>query len=80
MTGGTAVFAAGEEELLAYYLRDINADGEHDFIVPSDLNGLAIVEAYGMSLSIAPNIERSKRQTRSVTFGIDSSSSLTRIF
>ena len=44
MTGGTAVFAAGEEELLAYYLRDINADGEHDFIVPADLNGLAIVE------------------------------------
>src|SRR5437763_7358393 len=44
MTGGTAVFATGEEELLAYYLRDINADGEHDFIIPPDINGLLIEE------------------------------------
>jgi len=44
MTGGTAVFAAGEEELLAYYLKDINADGDHDFIIPPDTNGLCIVE------------------------------------
>ena len=44
MTGGTAVFAAGEEELLAFYLKDINADGDHDFIVPPDINGLAIQE------------------------------------
>ena len=44
MTGDTKVFATGEEELLAYYLRDINADGEHDFIIPPDTNGIFIQE------------------------------------
>jgi hypothetical protein len=44
MTGGTAVLATGEVELLAYYLRDINAAGEHDFIIPPDINGLFIEE------------------------------------
>src|SRR5205823_13112073 len=44
LTGGTAVFAAGEEELLAFYLKDINAEGDHDFIIPPDINGLAIQE------------------------------------
>ena len=40
MTGDTKVFATDEEELLAYYLRDINTDGEHDFIIPPDANGI----------------------------------------
>ncbi len=44
MTSGTAVIATGEEELLAYYLRDINAHGEHDFIIPPDTNGIFIQE------------------------------------
>ncbi len=44
MTGGQAIFVAGEEELLAYYLQDINADGEHDFLLSPDIDGLAIVE------------------------------------
>jgi len=44
MTGDTKVFATGEEELLAYYLRDINTVGEHDFIIPPDANGIFIQE------------------------------------
>jgi SEC-C motif len=44
MTSGTAVFATGEEELLAYYLKDINAAGDHDFIIPPDINGVLIEE------------------------------------
>jgi hypothetical protein len=32
------VIAAGEEELLAVYLREVNAAGEHDFVVPPELN------------------------------------------
>jgi hypothetical protein len=46
MTGSTTVFATGEDELLAYYLRDINAAGEHDFIIPPDTNGILIQEGF----------------------------------
>lgn len=41
---GQLVWAAGEEDLLAYYLKDINNDGEHDFIVPNNFNALVIPE------------------------------------
>lgn len=44
LLSGRVVWAAGEEDLLAAYLRDINSDGEHDFVVPSGFAGLAIPE------------------------------------
>lgn len=44
MRSGRAVFVTGEEELLAYYLKDINADGEHDFLMPPDMDGLGLLE------------------------------------
>lgn len=44
MTSGKAIFVTGEEELLAFYLKDINSDGEHEFIVPADIDGLGIQE------------------------------------
>ncbi len=44
MTSGRAIFVAGEEELLAYYLKDINADGEHDFLLSPDMDGLCLLE------------------------------------
>ncbi len=44
MTSGVVVFAAGEEELLGHYLMDVNSDGEHDFIIPPDGDGLFIME------------------------------------
>lgn len=34
LTGYPTIWAAGEEELLALYLQRVNADGEHDFILP----------------------------------------------
>lgn len=40
------ILVAGEEELLAYYLKDINSEGEHDFIIPKDLNIIAIEEGF----------------------------------
>ena len=43
LTSGKAVFATGEEELLALYLRDINPEGRHDFILP-DCDTLLIQE------------------------------------
>ncbi|MGA7927898.1 MAG: hypothetical protein WCA20_18160, partial [Candidatus Sulfotelmatobacter sp.] len=33
LTGDRVVHAAGEEELLAAYLRNLNDSGEHDFVV-----------------------------------------------
>jgi hypothetical protein len=39
---GRLRWAAGEEDLLAYYLGKLNADGEHDFVFPADVNGLRI--------------------------------------
>jgi len=38
------IFVAGEEELLAFYLKKINPNGEHDFIFPEDYDHLAILE------------------------------------
>lgn len=38
------ILAAGEEELLAYYLTRMNPDGEHDFEFPSDLTNLLLAE------------------------------------
>jgi hypothetical protein len=34
--GQRAIVAAGEEELLAYYVRTINSDGDHDFVFESN--------------------------------------------
>lgn len=38
------IFVAGEEELLAFYLKNINSRGEHDFVFPENHNRLAILE------------------------------------
>lgn len=34
----TVVFAAGEEDLLAYYLKNLNEEDEHDFVTPAHVN------------------------------------------
>lgn len=41
---GRLIWAAGEEELLAYYLKYINDDEEHDFIVPSNIKAVSLYE------------------------------------
>ena len=40
------LWAAGEDDLLAYYLRDINSDGEHDFVVPDNADAVSIDEGF----------------------------------
>ncbi len=48
LSGETAVFAAGEEELLANYLSDVNSNGEHDFVMSrfgaSSFGGICFAE------------------------------------
>ena len=41
---GKPILAASEQDLLAFYLKDINDEGVHDFIVPSDAQGICITE------------------------------------
>jgi hypothetical protein len=43
---GRLLSAAGEEELLAFYLKDVNAAGEHAFIVPVDVDRTTIAEGF----------------------------------
>jgi hypothetical protein len=43
-TSGRVVRAAGEEQLLAYYLQDVGLDGWNDFRVPGDVTHLAVDE------------------------------------
>jgi hypothetical protein len=38
------VAAAGEEELLALYLKNLNKNGEHDFVVPGGYDALSFTE------------------------------------
>jgi hypothetical protein len=44
LTGDRMVYAAGEEELLAAYLKKLNDAGEHDFVIKGDYNLLAYDE------------------------------------
>lgn len=44
LRSGKHIFAAGEEELLASYLKAMNPNNEHDFVFPDDLDGIALAE------------------------------------
>lgn len=50
------VLAAGEENLLALYLRDVNSENEHDFMVPDDDS--PIIVADGIWNDFAKNPQR----------------------
>ena len=44
LLGATAVIAAGEEELLAYYLQHTDPDTQHDFIMERSYHAVALQE------------------------------------
>jgi hypothetical protein len=44
LTGKISIAAAGEEELLAAYLRKLNTSGEHDFVIDGDYNHVTFDE------------------------------------
>ncbi len=54
LTGRRVVFAAGEEELLAVYLRGLNEAGEHDFIIEENLDGVAFEEGFWDAFVVSP--------------------------
>jgi hypothetical protein len=51
---GKLVNAAGEEDLLAYYLRNIGDDGRHGFAVPPDITGITLDEGFWEAFQIHP--------------------------
>jgi hypothetical protein len=54
MTGKLPVFAAGEEELLAQYLFNSNANDEHDFVIPSGSAGFVLGEGHWAAFEKSP--------------------------
>jgi hypothetical protein len=54
MTSGRAVFAAGEEELLGYYLRDVGPDGKNDFVFEGEYSAVAIDQGFWDALDTHP--------------------------
>ena len=44
MRSGRRVIAAGEEELLAWYLKNMNTAGEHDLVFRADVAGVTLLE------------------------------------
>lgn len=50
-----AVMAAGEEELLAWYLKHTNGAGEHDFVFPPEVDGgIALMEGGWLEFQTNP--------------------------
>ena len=54
----TAIFAAGEEELLAVFLKNVGPDGEHAFAFPPDKTGIALFEGLWTSFLASPQRRR----------------------
>ena len=61
LTGRRVVHAAGEEELLAVYLRKLNSSGEHDFVIDGDYDLLSFDEGLWKPLCAAPKGRRKLR-------------------
>jgi hypothetical protein len=51
---GRLSFAAGEDDLLAFYLEHLNEQGEHDFVLPANINAVAIDEGLWEEFAVHP--------------------------
>jgi len=54
--------AAGEEDLLAYYLRELNDEGEHDFIIPPEIEEIFIDEGLWAEFAHHPQRQAQKKE------------------
>lgn len=54
IASGKLVFAAGEDDLLAFYLRKLNDEGEHDFVVQEKFDSIGIDEGLWVEFSRHP--------------------------
>ena len=51
---GKLTFAAGEDDLLAFYLRELNDDGEHDCVAGEEFDSILIEEGFWEKFSHHP--------------------------
>jgi len=58
------VQAAGEEELLAVYLHDLNREGEHDFIIDGNYDVLSFAEGFWDSFVRSPERQAQNKSNR----------------
>ena len=63
--------AAGEEELLAHYLRHLNESGVHDFSVPDDADGIFIDEGHWSDFCSHP-LRRTQIAANRISYAWDS--------
>jgi hypothetical protein len=54
ITSGKLAAACGEDDLLAFYLTKIDSDGEHNFIVPPNIDFIMIEEGLWQDFSNRP--------------------------
>ena len=66
---GKLGFAAGEEDLLADYLRNVALDGWHDFVLPERANVIYVDEGLWLDHEKHPQRSRNGKRMKSVTFG-----------
>jgi len=55
---GRLVGAAGEDDLLGYYAKYLNEQGEHDFVIPEHMKGVAIDEGFWEAFAKSPDRAR----------------------
>lgn len=67
---GKLGFAAGEEDLLAHYLRHANDKGEHHFHVPDNVTSIAIAEGSWRWFSVHPQY-RAKVNADKISYAWD---------
>lgn len=67
---GRLCWAAGEEDLLAYYLKYINEAEEHDFVIPEDLNFVSIGEGLWEHFTRSPE-RRNQQRADEISYSWD---------
>ena len=70
MRGDRAVMATGEEDLLAFYLTDIDENEQHAFVVPPDARGLLVLEGQWEGFSRHPQ-RRAQIEANEVSYTWD---------
>jgi hypothetical protein len=71
LTSGRLIKAAGEEELLAVYLRDLNEVGEHDFVIDGEYDALVVGEGLWDEFTHSPE-RRAQIESDRISYTWDS--------
>jgi len=66
-----AIFATGEENLLAYYFSNLNDRGEHDFIIDSNVDAIGIDEGFWTEFSTSA-ARQSQIEANKISYAWDS--------